>query len=218
MEMKMDNLSRILSYTTTLFRAFALGLVIITVSGTADAQNNVKAPTAPRCDAACLTTAMDDYLTKMLGHRTDAIQVASDARIFLNTQSSRLHLNPLSRVKEIKSKQVFCDPETGNVVARTGLEMNDGKIAYASTRLKITGGTITQVETSFDDSPRVVASYVTDLNPLMTQAVPVEQRMPRADLKAIVERYFQALTDHKPVAADYDDGCDRYHSGATRDE
>ncbi len=77
----------------------------------------------------------------------------------------------------------------------------------------VAGGTITHVETSFDDSPNVVPSYVTFLDPLMTTIVPANERMSRAELKVVVERYFQALTDHKPLASDFDDRCDRYHSG-----
>ena len=31
----------------------------------------------------------------------------------------------MNRVKAIPSRQVFCDPESGNVVARTGAEVTD---------------------------------------------------------------------------------------------
>lgn len=170
-------------------------------------------PAGVDCDAACLTAAMDEYLAKVVGRRFGGTRLSADALIFVNTRPAALDENPLGRAKAIRSKQIFCDPESGNVVARMGVELEDGKIAYASTRLKIAGGTITQVETSFDDGPRVVASYVTDLDPLMTSVVPASERMPRAELKAIVARYFQALTDHKPEPADFDDGCERYHSG-----
>jgi hypothetical protein len=133
--------------------------------------------------------------------------------IFSNTHTAKIDQNPLGRVRTVKSKQVFCDPESGNVAARTGVELEDGRIAYASSRLKIVGGRITQVESSFDDSPRVVSSYMTTLNPLMTTVVPTEKRMSRSALKAIVTRYFDSLTTHTASASDFDNGCDRYHSG-----
>jgi hypothetical protein len=156
---------------------------------------------------------MDDYLTKMLAHGTKTIAIAPDAMIYVNTHSVHLDEIPLTQVKEIRSKQIFTDPISGNVVARTGVEMNDGKIAYASTRLKIAGGKITQVEMSFDNSPRVVPSYVTFLDPIMPTIVAPEKRQSRADLEAIIDRYFQSLTDHVGIPGDYDDRCDRYHSG-----
>ena len=156
---------------------------------------------------------MHEYLSKVLANQAKAVKVASNATIYVNTHSSKLEDNPLLRAKHIKSKQVFADPVTGNVVARTGLEMNDGKVAYASTRLKVVHGGITELEMTFDDSPRVVASYVTFLDPIFTTIVPPDERMSREQLKAVVERYFQGLTDHQPIAADYDERCDRYHSG-----
>src|SRR3974390_3078088 len=168
---------------------------------------------APECDSFCLTAAMHEYLSKMLANQANAVKVASNATIYVNTHSSKLEDNPLLRAKHIKSRQVFADPVTGNVVARTGLDMNDGKVAYASTRLKVVHGGITELEMTFDDSPRVVASYVTFLDPIFTTIVPPDERMSREQLKAVVERYFQGLTDHQPIAADYDERCDRYHSG-----
>ena len=46
----------------------------------------------------------------------------------------------------------------------------------------------------------------------MTTIAPAEEWMSRSELKAIVEPYLQALTDHQPVASDLDDGYERYHS------
>lgn len=167
-----------------------------------------------KCDATCLTSVMDKYLENMVGNHIHSINLAPGALIFVNTQPTALREIPLTRVKAIKSTQIFCDPVTGNVIARTGVELNDGKIAYASTRLKVAGGAITQIETSFDDDKQsVVPAYVTFLDPLMTTIVPAKERSSRAELEALVRRYFQALTDHMPVAADYDDRCDRFHSG-----
>jgi hypothetical protein len=161
----------------------------------------------------CLTTAMDGVLEKFLTHHTNEIKVSPSAQIYVNTRASRLEDVPLMRMREIKSKQVFSDPVTGNVVARTGVQMSDGAIAYASTRLEIAGREITQIEISFDDSNRVAPSYVTFLDPLMTTIVPPERRSSREELKATIERYFQSLTDHTALASDFDERCDRYHSG-----
>ncbi len=193
-------------------RVSALALALIAAGAAAAGSKKSPAAVTP-CGVSCLSAAMDDFLSKTFSRRTGEINLAPGALVYFNTNAGKLDGNPLVRARTVKSKQVFTDPETGNVVARTGLEMEDGRVAYASTRLKVAGGKITQVEVSFDDSPRVAASYVTFLDPIMTTIVPESERLPRAQLKAIVERYFQALTDHRPVAADYDERCDRYHSG-----
>jgi len=43
--------------------------------------------------------------------------------------------------------------------------------------------------------------------------VPDDERSTRQQLEGIITSYFQGLTDHKPIEADYDPRCDRYHSG-----
>ncbi len=128
---------------------------------------------------------MEKYLENMVGNHTHAIKLAPGALIFVNTQPTALGEIPLTRVKAIKSKQIFCDPVTGNVIARTGVELRDGKIAYTSTRLKVTGGVIAQIETAFDDDSQSVApAYVTFLDPLMTTIVPTNERASRSELEA----------------------------------
>jgi hypothetical protein len=109
---------------------------------------------------------------------------------------------------------MFADPVTGNVVARAGVELNNGRAAYLSTRLRVLpSGTITDVELSADTTSRVVAAYVFALDPRYSEVLPPEQRMSRDSLEALARRYFIGLTDHRPVAEDYDDRCDRFHSG-----
>jgi hypothetical protein len=51
------------------------------------------------------------------------------------------------------------------------------------------------------------------LNPIFNTIVPDDERSTRQQLEGIITSYFQGLTDHKPIEADYDPRCDRYHSG-----
>ena len=70
-----------------------------------------------------------------------------------------------------------------------------------------------EIETSFDSGEHVVASNVVELDPILSTIVPEEARSTRSELEAIGRSYFQALSDHQPVASDFDTRCDRYHSG-----
>ena len=74
-------------------------------------------------------------------------------------------------------------------------------------------GKITEVEINFDDSPRVNLKNLVPYDPIFNTIVPPEARVTREQLERIITDYFQGLTDHKPVEADYDPRCDRYHSG-----
>jgi hypothetical protein len=108
----------------------------------------------------------------------------------------------------------FADPLTGNVVSRAGVELDNGRAAYISTRLKVIGTErVSDVEISADTSSAVVPAYVWNLDPLFTNVVPPGQRSDRAALEALARRYFHSLSSHVAVTTDFSVRCNRFHSG-----
>lgn len=172
------------------------------------------AQSAPPCDSECLSKAMAEFLEVMTSGATDSVPLAGNAEIRENTKLVSIAETAWKSVKAVKSVMTFPDPVTGNVVSRAGVELAGGKPGYISTRLKIVpGGRITDIELSSDTSSRVVADYVWKLDPQFAALLPREQRMSRIDLEALARRYFHSLSTHVAIAADFDNGCDRYHSG-----
>jgi hypothetical protein len=108
---------------------------------------------------------------------------------------------------------VFADPVLGNVIEHVAAETDTGKIVYVGTRLKVVDGKITEVEINFDDGPQVNAKNLIPYDPIFNTIVPEAERSTREQLERTINSYFQGLTDHKPIQADYDPRCDRYHSG-----
>jgi hypothetical protein len=160
---------------------------------------------------ACLAKVMADFKASVLAKK--AVELAPGAEVRENMEVTTVEKSAWKDVKAVKSSAVFSDSVTGNVVSRDGVEMSDGKAAYISTRLKVEAGRITEVEFS-SDVARANPAYVWSLPPVLTATVPEAERMTREALDALAHRYFQTLTDHKPVAADYDEArCNRFHSG-----
>ncbi len=167
--------------------------------------------TTTPCSQACLAKVMADFKASVLAGRP--VELAEAAEVRENMELTTIEKSAWKDVKAVKSSAVFSDAVSGNVVSRDGVEMGDGKPAYISTRLKIEAGRITEVEFS-SDVARANPAYVWSLPSLLTTSVPEGERMTREALDALAHRYFQTLTDHKPVAADYDDArCNRFHSG-----
>lgn len=163
------------------------------------------------CSKACLEKAMGEFKASVLARRP--VQLAENAEVRENMEPTTVEKSTWKDVKTIKSSAVFSDAVTGNVVSRDGVEMSDGKPGYISTRLTIKDGRLAEVEFS-SDVARANPAYVWNLPPVLTAVVPKGQRMTREALEALANRYFQTLTDHKAVAADYDDDrCNRFHSG-----
>jgi len=172
-----------------------------------------RAASAATCDRACLLEHARQFNANMLARTTGKIPLAPAARIRENTAAIALADSRWLSVKRILSQGVFADPVKGNVVEHVAAETEAGKTVYVGTRLKVEGGKITEVEINFDDRPNVNARNLVPYDPVFNTIVPPEDRSTREQLERIVTSYFQGLTDHKPIEADYDVRCDRYHSG-----
>jgi hypothetical protein len=195
--------------------AFVVLMAIVAMqagSGAVAAQPATAA--GPICDRECLLSAMDDFVKAMTAGRPGAVPLVQHPEVRENTIVVPLGDTTWSRVKAVRSIVTIADPSTGNVVSRAGVELAAGTPGYLSTRLKVVGaGRIADVEISADTSPRVASSYVWNLDPFLAAVLPAEQRLSRVALEALARRYFHSLTTHQAVAADFDDRCNRYHSG-----
>lgn len=161
-----------------------------------------------------LLVEIESFLAHMSRDRIDWIEVADGANVRENSFAIDLEDSRWQEVSEIVSNQTFADVTTGNVLARSGVELESGKIAYVSSRLQVTGEGITEIEISFDDRDAVVADNIMRLDPMLTLIVPPEDRSTREELERIGRSYFRTLTDHRPIADDFDDArCNRFHSG-----
>ncbi len=184
-----------------------------------DAPGNAQA-----CSQACLADVMADFKLSVLAKKP--VQLADNAEVRENMELTTVERSAWKDVKAIKSSMVFSDTVTGNVISRDGVELLDGKPGYISTRLRVgpsrtevvdgkplASSGITEVEIS-SDLTQANADYVWHLPPILTAVVPEGERSSREALDALAHRYLQMLTDHKGIAADFDDArCNRFHSG-----
>jgi hypothetical protein len=168
---------------------------------------------AAPCDRACLLEHAKQFNANMLAHTTEKIPLGPNVQIRENTKAIALAESKWSTVTRIRSEGVFADAIKGNVIEHVAAETASGKTVYIGTRLKVVDGKIEEVEINFDDRPNVNAKNLIPYDPFFDTIVPQERRSSREQLERIITSYFQGLTDHKPIEADYDARCDRYHSG-----
>jgi hypothetical protein len=181
-----------------------IAIAVLALSGTASAAT---------CERACLLNQARQFNSNMLAHTTEKIPLAPTVQIRENTKAIALADSRWSGVKQILSQAVYADTVKENVIEHVAAETVAGKTVYIGTRLKVAEGKITEVEINFDDRPNVNAKNLVPYDPLFNTIVPAEERATREQLERIITSYFQGLTDHKPIEADYDVRCDRYHSG-----
>jgi hypothetical protein len=165
------------------------------------------------CDRACLIEQAKQFNANMLAHTAEKIQLDPSAQIRENTKAITLADSRWFGVKQIRSEGVYADPVQENVIEHVAAETATGSAVYIGTRLKVADGKITEVEINFDNRPNVNAKNLVPYDPIFNTIVPPGERATREQLERIITSYFQRLTDHKPIEADYDVRCDRYHSG-----
>jgi len=185
-------------------RISRLAVVVIAGSNVASAAS---------CDRACLLEQMKQFNANMLAHTTEKIPLEPNAQIRENTKTAALADGKWSTVKHILSEGVYADATKGSVIEHVAAETASGRTVYIGTRLKVVDRKITEVEINFDDRPDVNVKNLVPYDPFFNTIVPPEERSTRQQLERIIASYFQGLTDHKPIEADYDPRCDRYHSG-----
>ena len=168
---------------------------------------------AATCDRACLLDQAKQFNANMLAHTPNKIPLASGVQIRENTKAIVLADSRWAAVTKIRSEGVYADAVKGNVIEHVEAETEPGKTVYIGTRLKVVDSKITEVEINFDDRANVNAKNLIPYDPVFNTLVPPEQRATREQLERIITSYFQGLTDHQPIEADYDVRCDRYHSG-----
>ena len=185
------------------------GFAVITIAFLALSQ----VASAVTCDRACLLEQAKQFNANMLARDTKKIPLEPNAQIRENTKAIALADSKWLTVTRILSEGVYADAVKGNVIEHVAAETAGGKTVYIGTRLKLVGRKITEVEINFDDGPNVNVKNLLPYDPFFETIVPQERRSTREQLERIITSYFQGLTDHKPVEADYDARCDRYHSG-----
>jgi len=168
---------------------------------------------AATCDRACLLEQAKQFNANMLARTVEKIPLAANANVRENTKAIALRDSKWIGVTKIMSDGVYADPILGNVIEHVAAETAAGKPVYIGTRLKVLDSKIKEVEINFDDGPRVNVKNLVPYDPIFNTIVPPEERSTREELTRIITSYFNGLTDHNPIQADYDPRCDRYHSG-----
>jgi hypothetical protein len=98
------------------------------------------------CTQACLAQVLGEFKSSVLAKKP--VKLADDAVVRENMEITTVEQSAWKDVKAIRSTAAFADSVTGNVVSRDGVEINDGKPGYISTRLRVDRGRITEVELS----------------------------------------------------------------------
>ncbi len=177
-------------------------------------------PTPPsaadlNCDRACLDGFVNQYLDAMLAHDASHLPVTPFIKFTEDDVALKLG-NGLWKTASARGtyKEYFDDPEQGQVAFFGSMKENGNGIALAL-RLKIENHRVSEAESvvvrnqrTFDLMEKAGAP-----DPLLLETVPQPERLPRGQLTAITNQYFEAIEQGNGKVAPFDPDCNRFENG-----
>jgi hypothetical protein len=208
--------------TMPMIRAFALGLLILTVYPQLGA--------AQDCDRACLKDMLDRYLSAVIKHDPSAAPLMVGFRQTENAVAVRLGTGVWKSVTGLgKLQRRYFDPVSGQA-AYFGVVEEGDRSAIVTVRVKVDGRRVSEAEwylarqgdpgLNGPAQPGQPAGNFFDpenlaKSPPPERTLPKASRLPRESLIGITNSYFDGITSHDGSVILAHPGCARTENGTT---
>jgi hypothetical protein len=205
-----------------MIRAFALGLLILTVYPQLGA--------AQDCDRACLKDMLDRYLSAVIKHELSAAPLMVGFRQTENAVAVRLGTGVWKSVTGLgKLQRRYFDPVSGQA-AYFGVVEEGDRSAIVTVRVKVDGRRVSEAEwylarqgdpgLNGPAQPGQPAGNFFDpenlaKSPPPERTLPKASRLPRESLIGITNSYFDGITSHDGSVILAHPGCARTENGTT---
>jgi len=187
--------------------AAALALALLMCGGTA---------TAAGCDNACLSGFADRYMDALAARDPSRLPLAPGARYTENTRSMKFGDGLWATATGLGPyRHHFNDAKTGQAGLFASIVEN-GSPALFTLRLKVVAGRITEAEVLVVRQQTMGAFLKTDatsVKPIWDEPLSPSERMPRTEMIAAVDHYFDGLNQGNGDIVPFDDECVRTENG-----
>lgn len=192
------------------------GLLTCLAVTTAVAQEPAWNPAIKECDRACLVGILDGYMNAIFKRDPKAVpSLSKDVRMTENTGQMDVGEGVLWRSKtEPTSFRIdVADPVNGEVAFQGRLRVQ-GRDTLVAIRLKVDRGKILEIEQlhAGNIAPQAI-ELLTTPRVLLTEDVPVNQRVSREVMFRVANSYFDALEGDSGKIGAFADDCVRHENG-----
>jgi hypothetical protein len=200
----------------TTLRLMLVVLLCAVVTTAAAQEPEWNAAAIKECDRACLVAVMDGYMNAIFTHDPKLVPaLAMDVRMTENTGVMTVGEGVLWRSKtEPTSFKIYvADPVQGQVALQTRLKVQ-GRDTLAAIRLKVDRGKILEIEQLHAGgiAPQAIELLTTPRS-ILTEDVPVGQRVSREVMFRVANSYFDALEGDNGKIGAFSDDCVRHENG-----
>jgi len=168
------------------------------------------------CDRACLTGWNDAYLMALIANDATKLKTAPNVKFTENGKTLMLGEGLWAVASELGSyRQDFAEVPAGQTAGFVSLRDERGDVLLAF-RLKVVDGAVSEIETTVCRSGEATFFSPRSLmhKPLYDQEVPAGERMPRDEMIAIVDLYFEGIETSDGSKIPFDAGARRNENGS----
>jgi hypothetical protein len=176
---------------------------------------------ATSCDESCLRTIMDKYLDAMVAHDPARLPRAKKFRFTENGVEIAMEDGLWATATGTVGYRIYVPDPAKQSIAFMGNVTELGKTVYFGVRLKLVDGRISEAETQvargvfFPAMPGNAAPPTASpsARASLAELTPEADRLPRAKLIELSEKYFDALQDGDGDLAPFATDCVRIENG-----
>jgi hypothetical protein len=168
------------------------------------------------CDRVCLSGITDQYLAAMVVHDPSKLPLAKNLKFTEDGVPLELGDGLWATASSIGNYKLYFDePEAGEAGVYTVVQEN-GAGVFLYVRLKVVDRKITEIETLVarkQTTSILNTDNLTEVRPIFLETIPAADRPSRAEMVAMVGKYFDGIEQGNGDIVPFDKDCVRIENG-----
>jgi hypothetical protein len=173
-------------------------------------------PATTDCDRECLNHFVDQYLDAMVAHDPSKLPLAKNAKF----TEDGVRLEPgdglWATASGLGAYKLYFDEPAAGAAGVFALIQENGTPAILHVRLKVAGKKITEIETLVarkETTNFLNTDNLTEVRPIFLETVPPADQPSRAEMVAMVGKYFDGIEQGNGDIVPFDKDCIRIENG-----
>jgi hypothetical protein len=188
---------------------------LVVLFGAGFAMGQGRGPAQGPCDRACLEGFINQYLEAMVAHDAKRLPVTPDVRFTENDIELKLGEGLWKTASGLGTYKLYlADPAQGQVAFYGTIRENTRPTSIAL-RLKVDNRRISEAESIVIRGAGTANNMekAGSPDPILMETVPPAERLPRTELVAKSNLYFEAIEQGNGQVAPFDPNCERFENG-----
>lgn len=193
----------------------AVGAAALLLAAFAQTPRPAAAPAAA-CDRACLNDLIEQYLAAMVAHDPSKLPLAKNVKFTEDGVKLDVGDGLWATASGVGNYKVYFDEPAAGAAGVFALIHENGTPAILHVRLKVVDRKITEIETIVarkETTAFLNTDNLKEVRPIFVETVPAADRPSRAEMVALVGKYFDGIEQGNGDIVPFDKDCIRIENG-----